>query len=126
MESLSDSLEKAGIPIETLQTEFGPGQIEVVMKPVMGIEGADNEFLLKNAVKEILQKPGQHWRATFMSRPLEHKVGNSNHYNHSLWTVRDDGKKIDAMWDPSSESGLSKTAQHWLAGILKHAPALSG
>ena len=96
------------------------------MKPVMGIEGADNEFLLKNAVKEILQKPGQHWRATFMSRPLEHKVGNSNHYNHSLWTVRDDGKKIDAMWDPSSESGLSKTAQHWLAGILKHAPALSG
>ena len=124
--SLSDSLEKAGIPIETLQTEFGPGQIEVVMKPVMGIEGADNEFLLKNAVKEILQKPGQHWRATFMSRPLEHKVGNSNHYNHSLWTVREDGKKIDAMWDASSESGLSTTAQHWLAGILKHAPALSG
>ena len=33
--TLSENLEKAGIPIETLQTEFGAGQIEIVMKPVL-------------------------------------------------------------------------------------------
>lgn len=119
--ALSDNLEKAGIPIETLQTEFGAGQIEIVMKPVFGIEGADNEFILKNAVKEMLQKPGQHSRSTFVSRPIEDKVGSANHWNHSLWWTN--GK--DAMWDEKSESGLSEVAQHWLAGILKHAPALS-
>lgn len=122
---LSRVCEKAGIPIETLQTEFAPGQIEVVLKPVMGIEGADNEFLFKNAVKEILQKPGQPGRATFMSKPIYDKVGNSNHYNHSLWWARKNGVVEDAMWDETSESGLSKTAEYWLAGILKHSPAMS-
>ena len=123
---LSKMCEKAGIPIEALQTEFAPGQIEVVLKPVMGIEGADNEFLFKNAVKEILQKPGQPGRATFMSKPIIDKVGNSNHYNQSLWWARENGIVEDAMWDEYSESGLSKTAEYWLAGILKHTPAMSG
>ena len=123
---LSAMCEKAGIPIETLQTEFAPGQIEVVIKPAMGIEGADNEFLFKNAVKEILQKPGQPERATFMSKPLSDKVGNSNHYNHSLWWARENGVVEDAMWDANSESGMTATAQYWLAGILKHSAAMSG
>ena len=122
---ISQYLEKAGVPIETLQTEFGPGQLEVVMKPTFGIEGADNEFLLKNAIKEMMQKDGEYARATFMSRPLKDKVGNSNHYNHSLWWTKDDGSIEDAMYDPNSEHGLSKTAEHWLAGILKHAPAIA-
>jgi len=123
--ALSKMCEKAGIPIETLQTEFAPGQVEIVMKPTYGIEGADNEFLFKNAAKEILQKPGQRGRATFMSKPLRDKVGNSNHYNHSLWRVTENGKTEDAMWDSSCENGLSKIAQHWLAGILKHSQALT-
>lgn len=72
--TLSDQCEQAGIPIETLQTEFSPGQIEVVLKPTFGVEGADNEFLFKNAAKEILQRPGQPSRCTFMSKPIEDKV----------------------------------------------------
>ena len=123
---LSDMCEKAGIPIETLQTEFAPGQIEVVLKPCFGIEGADNEFLFKNAVKEILQKPDQPWRATFMSKPLIDKTGASNHYNHSLWRAKEDGTTEDAMWDEHSESGLTSVAEYWLAGILKHSAAMSG
>jgi Glutamine synthetase len=123
---LSKMCEEAGIPIETLQTEFGPGQIEIVLKPTFGIEGADNEFLFKNAVKEILQKPDQRGRATFMSKPIIDKVGSSNHYNHSLWKVKEDGGVEDAMWDADTECSLSKTAQYWLAGLLKHAPALAG
>jgi len=123
--ALSKICEQAGIPVETLQTEFAPGQVEIVLKPTFGIEGADNEFLFKNAVKEILQKPGQRGRATFMSKPIIDKVGNSNHYNHSLWWVRENGKVEEAMWDAQTDSGLSKTAQHWLAGILKHSPALT-
>lgn len=123
---LSKMCEEAGIPIETLQTEFGPGQIEIVLKPTFGIEGADNEFLFKNAVKEILQKPGQRGRATFMSKPIINKVGSSNHYNHSLWKVLENGEVEDAMWDDTTECNLSKISQHWLAGLLKHAPALAG
>jgi len=122
---LSTYCEKAGVPIETLQTEFGPGQIEVVLKPVFGVEGADNEFIFKSAAKEILQKEGQHGRATFMSKPIFDKVGSSNHYNHSLWHVKEDGETEDAMWSDSGTGHLSETAQHWLAGVLKHAPAIA-
>lgn len=123
--TLSKWCEEAGIPVETLQTEFAPGQVEVVLKPTFGVEGADNEFLFKNATKEILQKPGQRNRVTFMSKPLIDRVGNSNHFNHSLWRADENGVVEDAMWDKDSDSGLSKTAQHWLAGILKHAAALT-
>eukprot|EP00111_Clytia_hemisphaerica_P019696 TCONS_00058128-protein len=122
---LSKHCEAAGIPIETLQTEFGPGQLEVVLKPAYGIEGADNSFLFKCAAKEILAKPGFHGRATFMSKPIIDKVGSSNHFNHSLWKVKDNGELEDSMWDGTQESKLTKTAQHWLAGILKHTPALA-
>lgn len=124
--NLSKMCEKADIPIETLQTEFAPGQLELVLKPMMGIEGADNEFLFKNAAKEIMQKPGQPDRITFMSKPILDKVGNSNHYNHSLWWVCENGIVEDAMWDDTSDCGLSETAKHWLAGILKHTPAMAG
>ncbi|XP_066932493.1 glutamine synthetase-like [Clytia hemisphaerica] len=123
--SLSTMCEKAGIPIETLQTEYGPGQIELVLKPEFGVEGADNEFLFKNAAKEMLQKPGQYSRCTFMSKPIIDKVGNGSHYNHSLWKVKENGDVEDAMWDGSEDCKLTKTAQHWLAGIMKHSPALA-
>ena len=123
---LSKMCEGAGIPLETLQTEFGPGQLEVVLKPCFGVEGADNSFLFKNAVKEIMQRPGQYGRATFMSKPIIDKVGSSNHFNHSLWKVKADGEVEDAMWDASEETNMSKNAQHWLAGILKNTPALAG
>jgi len=122
---VSQALEEAGVPIETLQTEFGPGQIEVVMKPAYGVEGADNEFLLKNGVKEMLQKPGQYSRATFMSKPIINKAGSAAHFNHSLWWSHENGTTEDAMYDEKSEHGLTKTAEHWLAGLLKHAPALT-
>lgn len=123
---LSTMCEKAGIPIETLQTEYGPGQFEVVLKPAYGVEGADNEFLFRNIAKELLQKPGQPSRCTFMSKPIVDKVGNGSHFNHSLWRIKNNGDKEVAMWDGTEKCRLSKTAQHWLAGILKHSPALSG
>lgn len=123
---LSTMCEKAGIPIETLQTEYGPGQFEVVLKPTFGVEGADNEFLFRNIAKELLQKPGQPSRCTFMSKPIAGKVGNGSHFNHSLWRIKNNGDKEDAMWDGTEKCRLTKLAQHWLAGILKHSPALSG
>jgi len=86
--SLSKMCETVGIPIETLQTEYGPGQIEVVLKPTYGVSFC--EFLFKNSAKEILQKPGQYSRCTFMSKPIANKVGNGSHFNHSLWRVKGD------------------------------------
>ena len=31
---------QAGVPVQTLQTEYGKGQVEIVLDPTFGIEGA--------------------------------------------------------------------------------------
>jgi len=117
---LSKDLEEAGVTVETLQTEVGKGQMEIVLKPEFGINGPDNCFKFRTCVKESLTSPGREWEATFMARPIEDTIGSSGHYNHSLWK---DGK--DLMWDADTPSNLSEIAESWLAGLLLHAPALS-
>jgi len=114
----------AGIPVESLQTEYGPGQVEIVIKPSFGIEGADHAFLLKAGIKEMLQRPGQPGRATFMSRAgLQMGVGGSSgHMNQSLWRAADG---TDAMYSADSATKLSAEAEHWLAGLLAHAKSLT-
>ena len=46
-------------------------------------------------------------------------VGNGGHLNFSLW----EGEK-SAQHDPKDADGLSRTARHFLAGVLAHAPGL--
>jgi len=120
--SVTHMLQQAGVPVQTLQTEYGKGQVEIVLDPTFGIEGADNEFIFRNGIKEMLQKPGHEHRATFMAKPIEDGIGSSGHFNHSLWNAE---TGADAMWDDQSSTKLSATAEHWLAGILEHAEALS-
>ena len=56
----------AGVDLEKLHTEYGPGQLEFVPQPKYGIEAADVMFRLREGVKEIcLQKD---WLATFMAQ----------------------------------------------------------
>ena len=55
-----------GVDIEKLLTEYGPGQLEFVLKPQYGIESADTMFRLRAGVKEICQQKG--WLATFMAQ----------------------------------------------------------
>lgn len=56
----------AGVDLEKLHTEYGPGQVEFVPHPKYGIEAADTMFRLREGAKEIcLQKD---WLATFMAQ----------------------------------------------------------
>ena len=42
---------------------------------------------------------------------------NGLHIHHSLWTVQDD---TNAIPENDALMGLSDTARHWLAGLMKH------
>ena len=113
-------LPKVDVSVEYFESEYAPGQLEIVYKPSFGIKSADTAHTFRTSVKEIAIQRG--YIATFMSKPFPGFSGSSCHFNHSLWDVN--GKK-GAMFDKNSSNGLSEVAQRWIAGILAHAPALS-
>jgi len=111
-------MEPVGVDIQTINAEYGAGQLEMTFQPKFGIEAADMTATFRTGVKEIANKRGL--RASFMAKPFGVSgVGNGGHFNFSLWS---DGTNLfhcshDCL-------GLSATARAFLAGILEHAPAM--
>ncbi|PIK55057.1 putative lengsin-like [Apostichopus japonicus] len=110
----------AGVDIECVETEYAKGQFELVICPTFGIKAADNAATFRTGVKEMAMRNG--FVASFMSKPYPKEGGSSGHLNHSLWSL--DGK-TPKTGDSSRPYGLSEIGEHWIAGLLEHAPALS-
>jgi glutamine synthetase len=88
VDELLHNLEAFNIPIEAIHTEYGPGQMELILQYSDALTNADNAVIAKNAVKEIARKKGLY--ATFMAFPFNGISGNGYHLHQSLWTK--DGK----------------------------------
>lgn len=108
------TLEQMGFHMEASHHEVAPGQHEIDFKYADAVEAADQIQTFKLVVKTIARKHGLH--ATFMPKPLFGINGSGMHCNLSLFAG---GKNV--FEDPSTELGLSETAMHFLAGIIKHA-----
>ncbi len=113
-------LEKMGFEIETSHHEVAPGQHEIDFKYSDALDIADKIITFKVAVRTIAQRHGLH--ATFMPKPIFGIAGNGMHMNQSLFSL--DGKE-NVFYDPNSPDQLSDIAKHYVAGILKHARALT-
>ncbi|TVP84267.1 MAG: type I glutamate--ammonia ligase [Alkalicoccus sp.] len=112
-------LEDMGFEIEASHHEVAPGQHEIDFKYADAVTTCDNIQTFKLVVKTIARKHGLH--ATFMPKPLFGVNGNGMHANMSLFR----SSKDNAFYDEKAENGLSETAMHFLAGILKHADAFT-
>lgn len=113
-------LEAAGFQLDKAHHEAAPGQQEINFRFSDALKAADNIILYKLAVKTIAQKYGN--LATFMPKPFWGLNGNGCHIHQSLIDL-ETGKNI--FYDPSSDTGLSEMALHYIGGILSHAEALS-
>ena len=82
------------------------------------MQTADNIQIFKLVVKNIARRYGLH--ATFMPKPLYGVNGSGMHCHLSLFRGNE-----NAFYDERDELGLSETARHFLAGILKHAPSFT-
>ncbi|XP_063726767.1 glutamine synthetase-like [Symsagittifera roscoffensis] len=114
----TERLKKAGIIVEAMNPEFGPGQYEMTMQPAMGVKGADNALMFKQCIRETAMDHDL-W-VTFMSCPFP-SLQNGGHFNFSLW----DKDKNNKLHDDQDPDKLSHVGKHWIAGLLKHAPALT-
>lgn len=103
----------AGVPIEFSKGETGFGQHEINYTFAEALEAADNHSIFKHGCREIADAMGA--SITFMAKWSMAHAGSSCHIHSSLWN--EDGTQ-SMMWDPSQPYNMSKTFQHYLAGML--------
>ena len=108
-----------GLPLRSVEIEFGPSQCEFTFAPRKGIEPADNMVLFRSAVKQIARRHGYH--ATFMCRPKLPNVFASGWHLHQSLVSRADGR--NAFMATDGNESLSPLARNYLAGLLAHARA---
>ncbi|AJH76123.1 type I glutamate--ammonia ligase [Bacillus tropicus] len=111
-------LEEMGFEIEASHHEVAPGQHEIDFKYANAIRSCDDIQTFKLVVKTIARKHGLH--ATFMPKPLYGVNGSGMHCNLSLFK---NGENV--FYDQNGDLQLSDDARHFIAGILKHAPAFT-
>ena len=122
-------LRRLGVPLRTLEVEFGPSQLEVTLSPELGVRAADTVILLRAALKQLARRHGHH--VTFMCRPRIPRVFSSGwHLHQSLLRAGPDGPRNAFLPAAGQDAGgddgpLSQVGRGFLAGQLRHARAAS-
>jgi len=108
-----------GLPLRSVEVEFGPSQCEFTFRPAVGLLPADNMVLFRSAVKQIARRHGFH--ATFMCRPKLPNLFASGWHLHQSIVSRQSGE--NAFMSGDQGEVLSPFGRHYLGGLLKHARA---
>jgi glutamine synthetase len=109
------ALEEMGIGVDKSHHEVARSQHEIDMRYTDALTMADQVMTYRLVVKEIAARKG--WYATFMPKPIFGINGSGMHVHQSLFK---NGK--NAFFDKNGLFHLSKTAQSFVAGLLKYAP----
>jgi glutamine synthetase len=112
------TLQQMGFHLEAAHHEVAIGQHEIDFRHADALSTADNLITFRMVVKVIAAKHDMH--ATFMAKPLHGENGSGMHVNQSL--SRGDE---NAFLDESDDLKLSKEAYSYIAGILRHLPAIT-
>jgi glutamine synthetase len=104
------------VDLEGVNTEYGPGQVEVNLRHAPALAAADQATRLKYAVRELARRSGA--LATFMAKPFAEQAGNSMHLHVSLW------RGGEPAFGPhgGAENELHRRA---IAGLLSHLPGIT-
>ena len=108
-----------GLPLRSVEVEFGPSQCEFTFAPKKGLVPADNMVLFRSAVKQIARRHGYH--ATFMCRPKLPNVFASGWHLHQSIAARGSGE--NAFMAKEGGEPLSAFGRCYLAGLIEHARA---
>jgi glutamine synthetase len=111
-------LESMGISVEFSHHEGGPGQQEIDLRYADALSTADNIMTFRTVVREVALSQGI-W-ASFMPKPFTTHPGSGMHTHVSLFEG-----DTNAFFEAGAEYQLSKTARHFIAGILQHASEIT-
>jgi glutamine synthetase len=117
-EMLVATLEQAGLDVGLLHPEYGAGQYEITIGAQPALRAADQAVILRELTRSVAERRGE--RATFAPVVAGMAVGNGVHVHMSLL----DGDDRPVMYAADGPGGLSEVGGHFVAGILRHLPAL--
>lgn len=106
-----------GLPLRTVEAEWGPGQIEISLDPLRDVAAADAMIMLRGAVKQVCRRMGL--LASFMTKPgLPNVFSSGWHLHQSLARVAS-GENAFA----TADALMSETGLHFVGGLLENARA---
>jgi glutamine synthetase len=104
-----------GLPLRSIENEWGPGQVECTFSAQDALRAADDLLLFRTATRQVCRRLGCF--ATFMARPaLKGYYASGWHLHQSL--AEESGRNLLAG-DPL----LSAIGEQFLGGLLEHAVA---
>ena len=111
-------LKQVGVQVEIHHHEVATaGQCEIDMKFDTLTRMADNLLKFKYIIKNTARRHNK--TATLMPKPLFMDNGSGMHVHQSLWK---EGK--NTFYQSGTYADLSKTAVHYIGGLLKHASSV--
>lgn len=119
LEALRADVVALGLPLRSLEVEYGPSQCEFTLQPGGALESADRMVLLRSAIKQSARRHGLH--ASFMCRPRIPNVMSSGWHLHQ--SLRERALGANAMTPAEAGRALSPLGASFLGGLLAHARA---
>ena len=118
------ALDEQRVGLEHYHPESGHGQQELALSAVDALAACDRIIFTRETVRAVAWAHG--WYASFAPKPFEAQPGSGLHIHLSLLD-RDDG---NVMQDGPVEEGqtgypMQTSARQFLAGVLRHLPALA-
>lgn len=121
MDELVQAMNTLGWDVYSFDHEDGVGQFEIDFRYFDALSMADRFVFFRFMAHEIARKHGGF--ATFMPKPYGDRAGSGAHFNMSLAEVKS-GQNLFVDADDARGCGLSKLGYQFLAGVLRHLPAI--
>jgi glutamine synthetase len=123
LDKMASTINALGWDLYSFDHEDANSQFEFDFKYADALTMCDRYVFFRMMAKHYAAEEGL--LATFMPKPFPDKTGNGAHFNMSLSELKT-GKNIFAC-DPKDDPrglGLTPTAYSFIAGILRHGPAI--
>ncbi|MCK6450794.1 MAG: type III glutamate--ammonia ligase [Alphaproteobacteria bacterium] len=122
VDEIVGAMNTLGWDVYSFDQEDATGQFETDFAYADALTMADRFTFFRLMTNEIAQKYGLF--ASFMPKPYGHRTGSGAHYNMSLADVRT-GRNLFEDAKDRKGCGLSRIGYHFIAGVLRHAKAIS-
>ncbi|MEM9371062.1 MAG: type III glutamate--ammonia ligase [Pseudomonadota bacterium] len=121
LNELVDAMDTLGWDVYSFDHEDGIGQVEIDFAYADVKTMADRYVFLRLMANKIAGKHGAF--ASFMPKPYVERTGSGAHFNMSLADAKT-GENLFKSDDDPRGCGLSELGYRFLAGILRHLPAI--
>jgi glutamine synthetase len=122
LSELVDAMDDLGWDVYSFDHEDGNGQFEVDFRYADAMTMADRFVFLRMMANAIARKHG--YFASWMPKPFADRTGSGAHYNMSLESLETGQNLFKDDNDPRG-CGLSNLGYQFVAGVLRHLPAIS-